>query len=454
MTNFVYYPIFAAFYSSFGSPPNSFTNNVAYNGTPTVGGTPPNPSYSLIANESVSAIEYNVWQEFVIAYTAIATNTTGISTNGTAITALQTALQNLKTGATTGNAAILYNGTVKTGGTPPNPTYSMTSNEAINSIFVDIWNEFTAVYTAITGISSGVSLSTLNTTLHNFVTDFTTGLGYTSATGLVVTIGSGTSSIGGQYTSFAGGTITTTATKDNYIYLTNTGALAVIAVTISSGQPSTPSGYIPLWLATTNSSAVTSHTDLRNTTPFTASQVSGIMLAIGQGITSSTAGYALYVDGSNKLANGTIAAILGYTPENVSNKATSFGTLNNILYPTTQATSTEIASQVATGIATRQKIQQTITAVTGPTYIVLTTDQILSCDVTSVAVNTQLPLPSSVPGQTFIIYAKAGDITTNHITVTAIGGGNVRGSATLTMNTANQTFYATSDGTQYFGSLS
>lgn len=39
-------------------------------------------------------------------------------------------------------------------------------------------------------------------------------------------------------------------------------------------------------------------------------------------------------------------AALGFTPENVANKATSFGTLNNTIYPTTQAVATYVAAQI------------------------------------------------------------------------------------------------------------
>jgi hypothetical protein len=38
-------------------------------------------------------------------------------------------------------------------------------------------------------------------------------------------------------------------------------------------------------------------------------------------------------------------ASLGFTPENVANKATSFGTINNTLYPTVQAVSERITAQ-------------------------------------------------------------------------------------------------------------
>jgi len=43
-----------------------------------------------------------------------------------------------------------------------------------------------------------------------------------------------------------------------------------------------------------------------------------------------------------------IANALGYTPENVANKATSFTTLNNTLYPTTQAVATYVTAQINT----------------------------------------------------------------------------------------------------------
>jgi hypothetical protein len=40
------------------------------------------------------------------------------------------------------------------------------------------------------------------------------------------------------------------------------------------------------------------------------------------------------------ITSGNVTTALGFTPENVANKATSFGTLNNTLYPTTQAVQT------------------------------------------------------------------------------------------------------------------
>ena len=40
--------------------------------------------------------------------------------------------------------------------------------------------------------------------------------------------------------------------------------------------------------------------------------------------------------------------LLGFTPENVSNKVTTFSTLNNTLYPTTQAVANYVSSQVVT----------------------------------------------------------------------------------------------------------
>lgn len=50
--------------------------------------------------------------------------------------------------------------------------------------------------------------------------------------------------------------------------------------------------------------------------------------------------------GANTLANAVSGtdyqAALGFTPENVANKATDFTTLNNTVYPTTQAVENEI----------------------------------------------------------------------------------------------------------------
>jgi len=69
---------------------------------------------------------------------------------------------------------------------------------------------------------------------------------------------------------------------------------------------------------------------------------------------NSIGAQALLVSGTNiktinstsLLGSGNIAVqpALGFTPENIANKATSFGTLNNTLYPTTQAVANYVAA--------------------------------------------------------------------------------------------------------------
>lgn len=62
-------------------------------------------------------------------------------------------------------------------------------------------------------------------------------------------------------------------------------------------------------------------------------------------IASQLIGYATqaWVQSQGYITN--VITALGYTPENVANKATDFSTLNNTLYPTTQAVDTHIKSK-------------------------------------------------------------------------------------------------------------
>jgi hypothetical protein len=66
------------------------------------------------------------------------------------------------------------------------------------------------------------------------------------------------------------------------------------------------------------------------------------------GSTNAVSGNAVF-DGLASKANNTlggIVAALGYTPENVANKATDFTTVNNTLYPSVQATKNYVDSKV------------------------------------------------------------------------------------------------------------
>jgi hypothetical protein len=63
--------------------------------------------------------------------------------------------------------------------------------------------------------------------------------------------------------------------------------------------------------------------------------------------------YAALADSTDSVriyAARTFQTILGYTPENVSNKATSFGTINNTLYPSVQAVNTQINTVAGTKV--------------------------------------------------------------------------------------------------------
>ena len=55
--------------------------------------------------------------------------------------------------------------------------------------------------------------------------------------------------------------------------------------------------------------------------------------------------------GAVVLLSSDITSALGFTPENVANKATTFGTVNNVLYPTTQAVVNYVASLPPGGVS-------------------------------------------------------------------------------------------------------
>lgn len=60
------------------------------------------------------------------------------------------------------------------------------------------------------------------------------------------------------------------------------------------------------------------------------------------------------IDINNQTVNSAaILAALGYTPENVANKAVNFGTLNDTLYPSVQAVANAIAAAIVSGSSFR-----------------------------------------------------------------------------------------------------
>lgn len=471
MAAYQYIPVFNRFYNPIGSPIVSLTSSVLYNGTNETGGTPPNPSYSLAANMTVSAIENLVWEEFVLAYTAIATNITNISTNTSGIAALVTALANLKTSSSE------YDGTVKTGGTPPNPTYSMTTNEALNSILVAVFNEFTAVYTAITGIGSGVSQTTLNNTLKQYVTDFSTGFANTSNTLLVATVASGIASIGGQYVVYAGGTIGITATQDNYVYAKNDGTLTYKHVNNGSGQPSTDAGTYLLWKQVTDGTHVTTATDKRNPYPFSGAQLAtgsipaaalsdnSIALSRLQSSitdllmpTTSNTGSVLVGNGggpfveSTNINVGTNALGIGKTATSGldvagSGRVTSDGRTDVGVF--------DIQGNrfgVYDAGAVRHQMQSTDLPVPSRTitgnYFVDITDYVILVNDSS-ACSMVPPDPSMCPGQFFIIKDISNNASTHNITLTPAVG-LIDGAANYVINTNRGSATLFCDGAGYW----
>lgn len=108
-----------------------------------------------------------------------------------------------------------------------------------------------------------------------------------------------------------------------------TGVITAQSGDYSSFYPLLTGSYTnPSWIVSIPWSKITS-------TPTTLS---------GYGITDA---YPLTGNPSNFLTSinsSQVTTALGYTPENIANKATTFGTLNNTLYPTTLAVSNYIAS--------------------------------------------------------------------------------------------------------------
>jgi hypothetical protein len=80
-----------------------------------------------------------------------------------------------------------------------------------------------------------------------------------------------------------------------------------------------------------------------------ASELEGAAITVQQGSTQANTTWVQTADGitlgSTSIAWSQLGTSLGYTAENVANKATSFGTINNTLYPTVQAVSDRITAQ-------------------------------------------------------------------------------------------------------------
>ena len=103
------------------------------------------------------------------------------------------------------------------------------------------------------------------------------------------------------------------------------GGIATIGVTTANGVSAVSSGGANPRLTFT----------LGNITPTQVGTATAAQINFLTGVTSNI---QTQINGKQN--------ILGFTPENVANKAINFGTLNNVLYPSVQATETEIIHQI------------------------------------------------------------------------------------------------------------
>ncbi len=496
MASYTYIPVFNRFYNPIGVATPVLSSSVLYNGTnhsPSSG----TATYTLSNGMTLSVIESNVWLEFGVTRVLISANTANIATNTAGIAALVTALANLKTSASQ------YDGTVKTSGGLPDPSYNMTTNEELNDILVAIWNEFVIVYTAIAATTTGVSLATLNATLFRFVTDFTIGLNNTSNTLLVATIASGSASIGGQRVVYAGGTINISATQDNYVYLKTDGTLTYLHVNNGAGQPSTPANSIILWKLITDGTHVTTATDKRNPYPFTVSQladyyaanslpfasrkisewtdyllpasattgkvlqtdgsgwIEGTVITVDEnnsrvGVNQTSPQVTLDIGGSAVLGNdgGTIEGEISYS----AGKFYGRNATDNLILPQIVSDISDVTISApaigdilynnGSGWINKPQGTTSVTSTAAVLYTILATDKKVFGDVTANTVNLMLPDATVYPGRE-IFLAPVGDASIHNLTISSAAG-LVHGAATLVINSANKCVLAVSNGTDWY----
>jgi hypothetical protein len=89
------------------------------------------------------------------------------------------------------------------------------------------------------------------------------------------------------------------------------------------------------------------------------------------------------------------------------------------------------------------------TSVTTTPYVVLTTDQYLGVNTSSLAITIELP-NAPATGRTYTIKDSTGNAATNNITVTTLGGAvTIDGATTFVMNTAFEAIDVIFNGTSY-----
>lgn len=114
----------------------------------------------------------------------------------------------------------------------------------------------------------------------------------------------------------------------------------------------------------------------------------------------------------------TILSKLGYTPENVANKATDFTTINNTLYPSVQAANNAINTATSNNAITGKLL----TGFVSGAGIVVATDSILQAFNKIIGnISALVTGVSSVFGRTGAVTATNGDYTASQITNVAAG---------------------------------
>ena len=89
------------------------------------------------------------------------------------------------------------------------------------------------------------------------------------------------------------------------------------------------------------------------------------------------------------------------------------------------------------------------TNVSSSPYVVLSTDNYLSVDTSTIAITIELPNAATL-GRTYVIKDRIGLASTNHITVTTVGGAvNIDGTTTYVMNTAFESIDIIGNGSTY-----
>lgn len=495
----IYFPVIPAFYNPYGVPAPTTSNAVLYNGTNHTPGSG-TATYTLSTGMTVSVIESNVWLEFGVTRVLITTNATNIAENTAAIAAIVSALADLET------SGIIYDGT----------TLSQlglgSGDHPLNNVWTALNVALATINATISGISTGVTQTLLNTTINTFVSPFTNGLTNPSNTLLVATIGSGDAIINGQYQLYGGGTVNLINTRDNYIYLTigSPGTLTQLNVAISGGAPSTPANSILLWKLTTDGTHVVGSVDLRNTTPFTVSQLKDlyannsipfaarnisewadfllpVTASLGKVLQSDGSdwieGVLLTIDETNHrlgLSQTTPLTTLDLTTGTIrlgddgTNLANSIKAATGRLWFRNASAFVALASQMSelsdvtlAGQATNDVLVASSSSAwinkpngTVPTAVVTTALALYPIPTTATkvvannaanTVNLQLPSAASVAGQTFDLCASS-DGGIHAVTISSVAG-LIRGVATLTINAVGMAAHLWSDGTNYWGTF-